>query len=208
MPKIIDHEERAERIADAAMRVVGRDGIGSLSVRAVADEAGLAVASLRRAFPTQASLRVFCMELISSRAQERIDALDSRLTAFEFAIACLSELLPLDDERRMEMAAFLALGGLAAHDPLLRAEYDRVHALIAAACASVLAGITGQYELESDGEPAPARELHALLDGLALHLLRQAPGLDTSWAVNLLADYLHRTALGTHATQGVHDGQR
>lgn len=202
MPKIIDHEQRAERIANAAMRVVRRDGIGKLSVRSVADEAGLAVASLRRAFPTQASLRVFCMELVSQRVQARIDALDRHMPAFDMAIACMRELLPLDDERRTEMETFLALGALAQTDPLLSAEYRRAHAAVSSACAHVLSELLGQPELAENPRRAPVRELHALLDGLALHLLRQPPHLDTSWAVALLTGHLRRLVQESETRQG------
>ncbi|MDR0415820.1 MAG: TetR family transcriptional regulator, partial [Propionibacteriaceae bacterium] len=46
MPRRIDAEARAAEIAAAALRVLGRDGLAGLSVRGVAAEAGIAVASL------------------------------------------------------------------------------------------------------------------------------------------------------------------
>lgn len=57
MPRRIDTEARTAQIAAAALRVLARDGLGGLSVRGVAAEAGIAAASLRRAFPTQHALR-------------------------------------------------------------------------------------------------------------------------------------------------------
>ncbi|MDF2920421.1 MAG: TetR family transcriptional regulator, partial [Microbacterium sp.] len=48
MPRLIDHDHRNDEIAAAAFRVLARDGVAALSVRRVADEAGIATASLRR----------------------------------------------------------------------------------------------------------------------------------------------------------------
>ena len=59
--------ELALGIAASAVRVLSTRGVGALSVRTVAAEAGLATGSLRRAFPTQDALLVFSLELVSRR---------------------------------------------------------------------------------------------------------------------------------------------
>ena len=75
MPRRIDTDARSLAIAGASLRVLERDGLAGLSVRGVADEAGIATASLRRAFPTQHSLREHCFSLIQQRASARIRTL-------------------------------------------------------------------------------------------------------------------------------------
>ena len=189
MPKVIDHAERAEAIAEAALRLLADGGLTGLSVRRVAEEAGLAVASLRRSFPTQASLRVYCMELIAQRVQRRTAAIDQGLPLPVFAREVLCQLLPLDTERRIEMEAFLALGTLGEADPELRAAYERTDGMIAAACARLVSALTGADEA-SDRLSLPARHLHALVDGLALHLLRQPAEKSGEWAVEVLDGFL------------------
>src|SRR5690606_9570446 len=111
MPRRIDAGERTAEIAAAALRVLERDGLPGLSVRGVAAEAGIAAASLRRAFPTQHALREYCLELIEERARIRIAALG--LTGRPLADALLAQLLSLDDERRTELVALLPIGVLA-----------------------------------------------------------------------------------------------
>ncbi|WIB27982.1 TetR family transcriptional regulator C-terminal domain-containing protein [Curtobacterium sp. MCSS17_015] len=188
MPRLIDHSERDAVIAAAAWRVLSRDGLPGFSVRRVAEEAGLATASLRRAFPTQVALRSYCLRLVGERVQARMDAVaeatDRDADPRAFVLACLAELLPLDTGRRTEMEVWLTLGSLALTDADARAAHDDSTRTLARACRSLLA------LLRPDADPGEldtaARRLHALVDGLALHLVHAAPTEDTTWALDAL----------------------
>lgn len=190
MPRLIDHVERDAVIAAAAWRVLARDGLPGFSVRRIADEAGLATASLRRAFPTQAALRTYCLRLVGERVQARMDALavasDPAADPRGFVLACLAELLPLDAERRSETEVWLALGSLATTDADVRAAYDDSSRTIATACRSLLGMLPGPGGGDPDALAAEAQRLHALLDGLALHLVHAPPSADTAWAMDAL----------------------
>ena len=48
MPRVVDQEARRQLISDALLAVVRRDGVGAVSVRSVAKEAGLSVGSMQR----------------------------------------------------------------------------------------------------------------------------------------------------------------
>ena len=48
MPKVIDGEERRERIAEAVWRIAAEQGLERATVRAVAAECGLSTGSVRR----------------------------------------------------------------------------------------------------------------------------------------------------------------
>lgn len=173
--------------------MVARDGVGQLSVRNVAQQAGLATASLRRAFPTQDALRAYCLELVRERTQSRIDIVDQSLPVPEFVEACLLQLLPLDDDRRLEMEVFIAIGVLALTDSALRAPYGKVHDEIALACLSLLRMLAneGPHRDVGDGEiDIESRRLHALIDGLALHLVRHRSAEPTDWATEVLSAHL------------------
>ncbi|WP_378146101.1 TetR/AcrR family transcriptional regulator [Cnuibacter sp. UC19_7] len=179
MPRLIDHEERDREIAAAAFAVLERDGLTALSVRRVAAEAGLAAASLRRAFPTQHALRLYCLELIRSRATERVRSLSG--SGIPLGVAVLSELLPLDAARRLELTAQLQLMVLALTEPRLRDTASTLHGDVRRACEAVAAEV---------GLARPAAELHAFLDGLALHLLTEPTTVPPEAAIALLEDYL------------------
>lgn len=170
MPRLIDHAERDRQIAEAAMRVLASEGLAALSVRKVAAEAGIATASLRRAFPDQDALRQFCLEHIRASATRRITALEGE--GSPLVLAALAELLPLDEQRRIELTAHLQLGTLALTDKPLRPILDRFNAELRTLCAGLIAELdrTGAVSDEFD-HAAEAARLHALVDGVALHLL-------------------------------------
>lgn len=177
MPRLIDHDARDQQIATAAIRVLERDGLAGMSVRGVATEAGLAAASLRRAFPSQDALRRFCLRTIRDRATARITALTG--SGVTLVSAMLAELLPLDDERRTELSAQIQLGVLAITEPALRPEMLALDREVRHACEAAMGELARTGDLHPDRDPGlEADTLHALLDGVALHLLWRpdAPG--------------------------------
>lgn len=170
MPRLIDHAERDREIIAAAFTVLERDGLAGLSVRGVAAEAGIATASLRRAFPTQNSLRAHCLDQIRDRASARIRAVPGE--GRERHLGMLAELLPLDAERRLELSAQLQLAVLALTDPALRAASLALGDGVRTVCRLVVEPLAATGGLR-DGETveSAAADLHCFLDGLALHAL-------------------------------------
>lgn len=189
MPRLIDHEERDREIAEAALRVLARDGLAGLSVRNVAAEAGIATASLRRAFPEQDALRRFCLEHIRQNATRRIERVrgEGRIAV----LAVLEELLPLDEERRIELTAHLQLGALALSSGQLRPVLLEFNGAIGELCVRLIAelGRAGEFRAGADA-PAEADRLHALVDGVALHLLWEDGPEERRRAVGVLAAHL------------------
>ena len=185
MPKIVNVAERDRIVSEAAWRVLVRDGLTALSVRNVAAEAGLPPSSLRYTFPTQASVRDSAVALLVERMAERVARHGASTPApADEARAILLELLPLDDERRIEMEVSLALGAMAATDRALWQAHQRTHLAVREAVARAIA-LLGANPSEVDGA-------HALIDGLALHLVRQSPDAGNAWALDALDAHLER----------------
>lgn len=177
-------EERRVRVAEAASRVLVRDGLTALSVRNVAAEAGLAPSSLRYAVPTQADLREGAIDLVYARLQERIDAVDDTDEAL-WASTILQELLPLDEQRRIEMKVGLALGTAAMTDEELMPVWQRVHDRVREVCVRAMSALLGEAASEVEVD-----RVHGLIDGLALHIVRQPERYDSQRAVAALDAYL------------------
>jgi AcrR family transcriptional regulator len=165
VPKIVDPAERRRHLAEAAWRVIRRDGLERASVRNVAREAGLSSGSLRHMFTTQAELLVFAMNHVVDRIERRLDALDPtgdpRLAAERFLV----ELLPLDEERREENEVWLAFTARALVDPELRGCSEKSYDALRAGCRRWVTAIAGD-DIDIDLE---TERLHAVLDGLAIH---------------------------------------
>ncbi len=188
MPPRLDHDARRAELAEAVWRVVLEQGVGAASVRTVAQEAGVAVGSLRHVFPTRAELLEFSMELIVRHAGDRIAAVPAQDDPVAQAVAILSELLPLDAQRRAEMEVDLALVAEAPALPRLAAIRDETHHALAGLCARTVEQLSGRPD------DTAARRLHVLLDGLALHLLARDADEDAGWAIALLTAELESLA--------------
>ena len=166
MPKVVDHEQRRRELAEAVWRVIRRNGVDGASVRTVAQEAGWSAGALRHYFRTQSELLDFAIELAAERIRQRVGALELADDPRRAVEQLLSQLLPLDDERRAENEVWLAFTARALIDPHLRARYAEIDDELRAASlrAVEMLGLPS-----GRGRALEAERLHALLDGLALH---------------------------------------
>jgi AcrR family transcriptional regulator len=166
VPKIVDHEQRRRELAEAVWRVIRRNGVDGASVRTVAQEAGWSAGALRHYFRTQSELLDFAIELAAERIRQRVDALELAGHPRRAVEQLLSELLPLDEERRAENEVWLAFTARALIDPQLRMRHAEIDdALRAASLRAVeMLGLPAGRERALEAE-----RLHVLLDGLALH---------------------------------------
>lgn len=170
MPKLIDHAERRDDLADATWRVIMRDGITGVSIRTVAAEAGLSTGSLRHVFPSKVDLLVYAMQLVNIRVTARVTAIMAEADAGDRGRvrAALLEFLPLDPGRRAEMEVNVALFA-EAHVEAIREVRDESAEKLRRACRHFLQRLGAKGPEGELDDPAAA--LHALVDGLALHLL-------------------------------------
>jgi AcrR family transcriptional regulator len=167
VPRRVDLEERGSLVAAACLRILERDGLSALSVRNVADEAGIAPASLRRVFPTQDALREHCLTIIEERVTARLDAL--RSTGRALALDVLAQVLPLDAERTTEILAQVQLGVLARTDEHLAASARRLNDGVGRVCTRALEILREDGSFGADRDLTDeADRLHALIDGLAI----------------------------------------
>ena len=109
VPKVVDPEARRREVAEAVFRVVRRHGLEQASLRNVADEAGLAIGSVRHYFADHDDLLRFALEELTDRLERRVLARAAQARSAPTregrrqAVAdLLGELLPLDPDRRDE----------------------------------------------------------------------------------------------------------
>jgi AcrR family transcriptional regulator len=163
MPKLVDHDQRRQVIAEGVWRVIVRDGVAAASVRAVAAEVGLSAGSLRHFFPAQSDHLVYAMHLVVERIEARVVALPATTSGRRSVEQRLQQLLPLDEERRIENEVWLAFTAHALVRRELRDVWAEVHRAQRHACTLAV------EQLGAADAAVEARRLHALLDGLAVH---------------------------------------
>lgn len=192
MPKVVDHDARRREIADALFAIVRRDGIGAVSVRSVAAEAGLSVGSMRHTAASQGELLAYAMQVLSDRVVERVARRATGPADVDGLTEVCCELLPLDAERMAEAAVWFELVALARTDPALHRLSLASHEGIGGFARSVTAALLPETAPERvDHEAA---RLHALLDGLALHGVLHPDRVDAGGVRELVRAHLRGLA--------------
>lgn len=195
MPKIVDHRARREEIAEALWRVVRRDGVGAATVRSIAAEAGWSPSALRHYFSTQAELLAFAMEHVITRVRARIETTDFRGPVRVAVRRLLEELLPMDAERRAEAEVWLQLAALTRGDPAAADWLRRADDGVGEAATLAVRALAEEGELAGrrDAEFEAAR-LHALIDGLTIHVLARPESMPPDRVSAVLAAHLEDLA--------------
>lgn len=169
MPKVVDHEGRRRELAEAVWRVVLRDGVEGVSVRSVAAEAGWSAGALRHYFGTKEGLLAAATRLVVERVIERFRERYEG-SPREAVRAVLCEVLPLDEERRMEGKVWLAFAARSLVDEKIAEEHEMLFDGTRELCSRIAHQMAEGGWLADGLDPdEEAARLHALVDGLAVH---------------------------------------
>ncbi|TDL41475.1 TetR/AcrR family transcriptional regulator [Arthrobacter nitrophenolicus] len=190
MPKIVDAHARRQEVVEAVLRIIAVDGLERASLREVADEAGLAVGSVRHYFANSDELLAYSFATVVDRIVARLrDGMPHLAAAAHGSsgqraavLALLGGALPLDEARALDVCAWLAFRNAARIRPFLAPVADRSHREVAAIIGQVVATLVPADEAE-DNVVLEAERLLATLDGLCLHALLH-PGWITAEMVD------------------------
>ena len=138
------------------------------------------------------------MELIVQRVTERLSAplasdQLSEAGVTDGIIALLLQLLPLDPEREAEARVWFAFLNAALTDDELAPYAAEIDALIGSFCRSCLEQLPTAREDEHASLEERATALHALLDGLTVHMLAAPFAMDGAGAERIVRSFLGQT---------------
>ncbi|CAI3801550.1 TetR/AcrR family transcriptional regulator [Pseudarthrobacter sp. MM222] len=208
MPKFVDAALRRQEVVEAVFRIIAADGLERASLREVADEAELAVGSVRHYFNSSDELLAHSFGVVVDRVVERLTAADERLDKVppgtadhhEAVLTLLGELLPLDEERAVDACVWMAFKNAARTRPFLAAEADRSHRAVAAIMGRLVmelspgAGIGAEQPDASAPDQqrlvTEAERLLATLDGLTMHALLQPEWMTAQMCRDVLEAHL------------------
>lgn len=201
MPKEVDHTARRRELADAACRVIARNGLAGTTLGDVAAESGWSIGSIRYYFPTRDELVASALWRVGERIDDRIRRrTDGGMTLNDLRTAA-TELLPLDAGRREEALVHLAFLAQAAVVPALADAAESAAQQLQEPLAARIAHAAQAGELPAHLDPEDeAARLRLLLDGLRLQLITTPRHTPASWAQAILDDHL--TALAARHRHG------
>ncbi|MEV0644831.1 TetR/AcrR family transcriptional regulator [Phytomonospora sp. NPDC050363] len=126
MPKLADHEQRRAQITDALLRIVAATGLHSVTMRAVAQEAGVSLRLVQYYFQTKERLLLAAVEHVGTRLADRlatrVRGLGEDPGHREVIETIVGEVFPTDADSRMLHIVYTSYAVLAMTSPELAGE--------------------------------------------------------------------------------------
>lgn len=168
-------------ISDAAIKVIVNQGFDVVSVRKVAQQAGVAPGTVQYFMGTKDELLSKALLRSAARQHERVSSLrfQSNTSPLEQLHRSLLELLPIGPIQREDAALWVILGAAASTRKVLAQEYQnelgrfRDHLIPALSAADVPGDIA-----------QTARLITAIVNGLALDYMHAKPDAETAKALS------------------------
>lgn len=176
MPKQVDHEARRQRIADAVCRLAARRGLGEVSLRHVAAEAGVSMGQVQHYFTTKDEMLLFAFGTLSARVERRLGtavaALGQPPTIRAQLRALLVAMVAADANSRFEAPLWVAFLARAIVEPDLAGPLREGGAALVDFASDRLRAAQDAGEVAVSLDPElEAGALFALADGLMIRTL-------------------------------------
>ena len=194
----MDAAARRQEIVAAVCRIIATDGLERASLREVADEAGLAVGSVRHYFENSEEMLTFSFAAVVDRIVARLHGAYANVSAAAAGssehdaavLTLLGEFLPLDEERALDACAWLAFKNAARIRPFLAVEADRSHRAVAAVVGQLISRLLQEDGGDRERLVTEAERLLATLDGLTMHALLQPEWMTLEMCRDVLESHL------------------
>lgn len=195
VPKIVDHDARREEIASALWRIVDREGIGGVSVRTVAAEAGFPRATAAYYFDNQADLLLMAIRQSVERSASRIRREDFAAEGLDAYVRAVVELIPTTAKRRRQSSIWLEVISCAVRDDTVRSHLADWESVVHAGVLELLTMMKAQHLVSGSRDlDAEADILHAMIDGMSLHVMTDPRTIPATRVRLLVRSHLERLA--------------
>lgn len=172
MARTVDHNERREIFAAAALRVIMRAGVAGLTVREVAKEAGFTTGALTHYFHSKDQLLIEASELSARLVRVQMEKAEQIEPAIEALRKVVSFALPMTQEARGYWRIWVGYWERFSYDDdvsrVMRLRYDE--------WSGRLAAMLKRAQAQGDVDPSvnirhAAESLVALVDGIGMQVL-------------------------------------
>lgn len=180
VPKIVDHEQRHSEIVHALWQVIAEHGIEGVSLRVVAQAAGVSIGRIQHYFASREALVLAGLDRLIAQAVGAYDG-TAGSPARDRLLHVLIQQVPRTEQGRIGVAVWYAYLASAITNVRIREVLAEALRVGEAECATHVRAIRGVGDAEA---LAAARRLLALSDGLTLRVL--VGGLDADHAIAVL----------------------
>lgn len=160
--------EAREGLVRAMIEIIAEHGFEQLSVRSVASRAGVSGGAVQHHFPTKSAMLNAAMTAITSLAAQRTSDLGSVADPVERLHSLVDLLIPENEANRVARV-WLAFAARASVDEDIRNAYVKLWGRLRNELRVLITAAGG----EPGGAEQAARELLALVDGLALSVITE-----------------------------------
>lgn len=172
MPRIVNHEKKRKSIAEAAWSIIKKEGIEKASIRRVAIEAGMSAGALRHYFSTKDEMLLFIMDYYLEEGKKRSQSKSWSDNPLQAVAAVLLELVPIDEEKKIETSVWLILALQSLTSDTLKEKKDEMTNGMYELASSMIEILVLQGILsDSTNVKLEKSRLAVLIDGLSIHAL-------------------------------------
>lgn len=187
---MVQRDRRLE-VAEAAWRVIVREGLDRTSMRAIAQEMSCTTGVVTHYFRNKQELILFALHQVTERLQIRMEAAISNLSGIDRLVAMLLSFLPLDQERQEILRVWVAFLGYAVGREGLMADHQQSAGELRQVIIQELVTLQSQRYIRPDIAPEQeANVLLALVNGLSLDTLIQAQSLSREQQESILQRHI------------------
>ncbi|MEM9002699.1 MAG: TetR/AcrR family transcriptional regulator [Cyanobacteria bacterium P01_F01_bin.86] len=163
----MSHDQRRIEVADAAWKVIVREGLDRTSIRAIAYELGSSTAMVTHYFRNKDELTIFTLDLAFERALENMQASTQGLQGIERLERMIVSALPLEANSVMEWQVWVAFLGYAVGRKNLIQEHQKRYQRLQQIICQELADLQAENLIRDDLDLATeANAIIALVDGI------------------------------------------
>jgi len=198
MPKIVDHEERRSRVAEAVCRLIARGGFEAVTLRAVAAEANSSLGAVQHYLKTRDDMLMAALQHISHSVTTRAENVNPEQDWRDAFRDLLAQFLPLDQTRRIEGQVWLAFTAQAVVNPRLGEALREANTTSHTNLTRLLARARDAGLIHPDLDPADtATDLLALVDGLTMQGLTDPDRFPPAHLIAVLERHIARLPAGS-----------
>jgi AcrR family transcriptional regulator len=171
MPRIVDHAQRRAELTAAVWSLIRERGLAGVTIRNLSQRSGWSSGAIRHYLPNREAMLNFAAGQIGEQAWQRVQSVPATPDPFQDFLNRLAVTLPLDEEGRVWLEVWLAFVGAAVSDQDFADAQGVLYRDLNAIFVRALEDFARGGWLPAHTPQAAATEIHALLDGLSVHLL-------------------------------------